>query len=290
MSVGRITNLMTSSSVLVQINNAESQLDTTEEELSSGLSINEPSDNPVGAGLSATLTAQLSEYTAYTQNASIAGSWNSAASTGMTSLQDDISRVQELVTEAGNGTENSTDLADISDEITQIQQSIQSTLNTQYNGQGVFTGTSANNPAVSMTISPGTSVTVTADLTDLINGTGSGSTATTGLLTTISQIQSDLASGNTSGLTGSDLTNLSANLSSLEGSQVQVGTVEDQIQMASTSLTTLQTSTTTELSNDQEVNMATAETDYNNEEAAFQAALQAGSSIVQESLMNFLSN
>jgi hypothetical protein len=36
--------------------------------------------------------------------------------------------------------------------------------------------------------------------------------------------------------------------------------------------------------------MASAETDYSNEEAAFEAALKAGADIVQESLMSFLQN
>jgi flagellar hook-associated protein 3 FlgL len=52
----------------------------------------------------------------------------------------------------------------------------------------------------------------------------------------------------------------------------------------------MQTSVTSDLSNDTEANMATTETTYSNEEAAFEAALKAGASIVQSSLMDFLSN
>jgi flagellar hook-associated protein 3 FlgL len=291
MSVSRITNLMMSNTVVSEIDTSEQALDTTEEQLSTSLSINEPSDNPVGAGLAVQLNGQLSQFSAYTDNVSVASSWNSSATTAMTTLQQDVSRVQELVTDAGNGTESQSDLNDISDEITQIQASIQSTLSTQYNGQGIFTGTAANNAAVSMTVSPGTSVTVTADLSGLMNGTGGA----TGLLDTLNQIQSDLTGTSQGGMTpdasnlnGSDLTNLASNLDALGQSQIEVGTAQDQIQMASTSLQSLTTSTTSELGDDQNVNMATAETNYNDEEAAFEAALKAGSDIVQESLMDFL--
>jgi flagellar hook-associated protein 3 FlgL len=60
--------------------------------------------------------------------------------------------------------------------------------------------------------------------------------------------------------------------------------------MAASTISDMQTSVTSDLSNDVDANMASTETTYSNEEAAFTAALQAGASIVQTSLMNFLSS
>ena len=48
---GRITTQMTTASVLSSINNVQDQLATTQQQLSTGLSINQPSDNPYGASL-----------------------------------------------------------------------------------------------------------------------------------------------------------------------------------------------------------------------------------------------
>jgi flagellar hook-associated protein 3 FlgL len=52
----------------------------------------------------------------------------------------------------------------------------------------------------------------------------------------------------------------------------------------------IQDNATRVLSNTQDVDMAQAEIDFSTQQAAFQAALQAGARIVQSSLMNFLSN
>jgi flagellin-like hook-associated protein FlgL len=51
----------------------------------------------------------------------------------------------------------------------------------------------------------------------------------------------------------------------------------------------MSSSDTTQLANTEDVDMAKAATTYSAEEASYNAALQAGAQIVQESLLNFLS-
>jgi flagellar hook-associated protein 3 FlgL len=58
--------------------------------------------------------------------------------------------------------------------------------------------------------------------------------------------------------------------------------------MAATRLQTLHDNATQVLSNTRDVDMAQAEVDFSTQQAAFQAALQAGARIVQSSLLNFL--
>ena len=72
--------------------------------------------------------------------------------------------------------------------------------------------------------------------------------------------------------------------------EANTGAVSDQLQMASTRLQALQLADTQVLSNTQDVDMAQAEVDFSTQQAALQAALQAGARIVQSSLMNFLSS
>ena len=59
--------------------------------------------------------------------------------------------------------------------------------------------------------------------------------------------------------------------------------------MAASRIETLQTSDTQVLSNTQDADMASTEISFSTEQAALTAALQAGASVVQESLMKFLS-
>jgi flagellar hook-associated protein 3 FlgL len=289
MTTTRITNMMISNQIVAEINASQNTLDRTEEELSSGLTINEPSDDPSGAGLAVQLNGQLSDISRYSDNATDASGWTGQATTALTTIENDMQRVQELVTEAGNGTNSATDLQNISEEVSQLQASISTALGTQYNGQSVFTGvdSGSSTTAVTRLISPGTTVTVNVDASSLLNPTDGSS----GLMATLDQIQDDLNGtngGSSSNLNTTDLSNLQANLAGISQLQTEVGATSDQVTMAQTSLQSMTTSVTSELSDDEDVNYATAETDYSDEEAAFEAALKAGASIVQDSLMDFL--
>lgn len=299
MSFGRITNSMITEQVLANINAAQNQLDTTQEQLSSGKLINEPSDNPYGATQVVSLNDQLAQLTGYSNQVSDGTAWAETADTALTNIQDELQRVQELVTEAANGTNSQSDLDAINAEITQLTASIKQDANAQYDGQYVFSGSDTstapytsssdvyqgNSGAVMRTIAPGTSIQVNASLSSVL---GSGASANDGLLlNTLSTISSDLSSDNQAGLSA-DLSALSANQSTLEQVQATVGSIQDRLQLASTRISSLQTSTTATLSNVQDADYATTMTNFSNEQAAFTAALQASANIVQTNLMQFL--
>lgn len=291
--IGRITTLMTSAQILQDINNAQDQLNTTQEELSTGRTINQPSDNPYGASLAVQLNQNLAGLSQYSNQITDGNAWTQAASTGLTSIQNAVQRVQELVVSASNGTLSASQLADTGDEVSQLQQEIMQVADTKYNGQNVFAGgtttagqTYGGTPGQTVTrqIGPGSSVQVNTDLGALLgNGSGDG-----GLLDTLNSIVTQLNAGSSAGVSG--LSNaLQANLNTLEGIQANVGSAQDRLTQASTTIQALQTNDATALSNDQDANMAATMTTFSSQQAAFEAALQAGANIVQTSLMNFLS-
>ncbi len=302
--IGRITTQMTSSSILANINNVQNQLATTEQELSTGRSINQPSDNPYGASLSISLNQDLSSLTNYSGAVTDGTAWTSAASTSLTNIQSMLQRAQELVVEASNGTLSASDRQASAAEINQLTDAIKQEANTQYDGQYIFSGTATgtapyssatgdvyqgNSGAVTRQIGPNSSLQVNADISSLL---GSGQGANDGkLLDTLRTIASDLSSGTSAGvadLSGNQLTNLSNSLNSLEQLQANVGAAQDRLTLASTRISDLQTSDTAALSNTEDANMAQTMTTFSNEQAAFTAALRAGANIVQSSLMDFL--
>jgi flagellar hook-associated protein 3 FlgL len=304
--VGRITPLMTTAQVLSNINSLQDQMDTTEEQLSTGKTINQPSDNPYGASLAVQLNTDLSGLSDYNNNITDGTAWTSAATTALDNIQSMVQRVQSLVTEAANGTESATDLSSIGAEVSQLTESIKQAANTQYNGQYIFSGTATgtapysdatgdayqgNTGSIMREIGPNSQLQVNANISSLL---GSGSSANDGkLLDTLDQITSDLNGGTSADvadLSNNQLTNLSSNLNTLEGLQANVGAAQDRLSQASTTIQSLQTSDTAALSNDEDANVAATYTTYSNEQAAFTAALRAGASIVQSSLMDFLSN
>jgi flagellar hook-associated protein 3 FlgL len=302
--INRITPLMTTSTVLADINNVQQQMASTEEELSSGKSINQPSDNPYGASLAVQLNASLSGLNNYSGSVTDGTAWASAASTSLNNITSMVQRVQELTVEASNGGLSASDLASSAAEVNQLIDAVKQEANTQYDGQYIFAGTATttepygastgdvyqgNSGAVTRQIGPGPGLQVNVDISQVLGG---GQSANDGkLLDTLRSIAADMTSGTSVGqadLSGNQLTNLQNNLNTLEQTQATVGAVQNRLTLASSRITDLQTSDTAALSNVQDANMAQVMTTYSNEQAAFTAALRAGANIVQSSLMDFL--
>ena len=302
--IGRITTQMTTASVLANINNVQNQMATTQQQLSSGKRINQPSDDPYGTSVAIQLKNDLQGLTTYGNNVSDGTAWASAADTSLQNVTGMLQRAQELTVQASNGTLSPTDLKATADEIDQLADGIKQEANAQYNGQYIFSGTATttqpyakstgdvyqgNTAAVTRQIGPGSTLQVNADISSVL---GSGSSANDGkLLNTLRSISADLRSGTPAGvadMSGNQLTNLQNSLNSVTQIQANVGATQNRLTLASDRIQGLQNSDTAALSNDQDVNMAQAITSFSSEQAAFTAALKAGASIVQSSLMDFL--
>jgi flagellar hook-associated protein 3 FlgL len=301
---GRITTQMTTARVLANINNVQDQLATTQQQLSTGLRINQPSDDPYGASLAIQLKNDLQGLTTYSNNVTDGTAWASAADTSLSNVMNMLQRAQELTVQASNGVESATDLSATADEIDQLADAMKQEANTQYNGQYIFSGTATttqpyssatgdvfqgNTAAITRQIGPGSSLQVNTDISGLL---GSGTSANDGkLLNTLRTIAADMRSGNGAGvadLSANQLSNLQNSLNSLVQLQANAGAAQNRLTLAGDRIQGLQNSDTAALSNDEDVNMAQAVTTFSSEQAAFSAALKAGANIVQSSLMDFL--
>jgi flagellar hook-associated protein 3 FlgL len=300
----RITHEMVTSSLLSNLNGSLASLERTGEELSSGKTILEPSDNPYGAGQIIDLQSQLDGLSSYASATQDGISWTNTAASALSSVNNVVARVRELLVQAANGTNNQGDLNTIAQEVEQLTESVKQDANTQYAGQYVFAGTATttapyqqgandeyhgNNESVSRAIGPGATVTVTSAISTLLgNGEASGDGK---LLDTLRTIVKNLTGGTAEdreALGTTDLTNIDNNTETLRQLQAVTGSVTDQLQTALTRNEDMQTSISESLSNTQDTNMAEVSVTYSTEQAAYQAALRATATIVQESLLNFL--
>jgi flagellar hook-associated protein 3 FlgL len=295
---------MVTSQTLTDLNNSLSSLERSADELSSGKTILEPSDNPYGASRVIDLQSQLEGLTDYETDAQDGIAWENTASSSMSNMNELAQRVRELVVEAANGTNNQGDLNTIATEIEQLTESIKQDASTQYAGQYVFSGTATTTPpyeqgandefkgnteTVSRAVGPGGQVVISTNISTLLgNGEASGDGK---LLDTLRTIVGHLRSGTVEGreaLGTTDLTDLDTNLETLSQLQAVAGSATDQLKAALTRNESVQTSITESLSNVEDTNVAAVSIQYANEQAAYEAALRAGASIVQESLLNFL--
>lgn len=297
----RITPNMIAGSTLADINAAQATMTRSQEELASGKSILQPSDNPYGAAQSITLQSAIDGLSAYEHGAQDGVSWMNTSASALTSIDSQVQRVRELVLQGASGINSPTDLENIAEEVEQLTEGIKQSADTQYAGQYVFSGTltatapykpgaedayQGNEGAIARALGPGSSVNVAVNLAGVL-GSGGGDGK---LLSTLRTIAQNLREGPAAveALRTTDLKNLDANINALTGLQAEAGAVTDQLQLALSRISSLQDTATAQLANVQDANFAQVSIEYSNQHAAFEAALRAGASIVQESLLEFL--
>ena len=300
---GRITTQMTASMTLNDLQQSLNRLDTTQQQLSSGKKLNQPSDDPYGTSQAMSLNGQLSSLNDYTNNITDGTAWTQQATTSLGDIDSMVQRVRELVVQASNGTYTQSDLNASAAEVNQLIDAIKQEANASYNGQYIFSGTSTGTApyqtgstdtyqggtgSVNRLIGPNTTLSVSTNISTLLgNGQASGDG---GLLDTLRTIASDMQSGNTGAIGGADLKNLDSNFGTLTQMEANVGAITNRLTLASTRIQQLQNSDTAALSNVQDADMATVAINFSTEQAAYSAALKAGANIVQSSLLDFLNN
>jgi flagellin len=151
------------------------QLSKTMEELSSGYKINSAADDAAGLGIASRLSAQVSAYSAATQNANTAISMTQTADGGAAQIGDILTRLSQLAVEGSSGTMSANDSANLEQEFaTQLAEITTIASNTTYNGQSLLAGASTGTTfQVGITNGASDQVTVSfggADATNLIPG------------------------------------------------------------------------------------------------------------------------
>src|SRR3984885_11709224 len=137
----RITQGMEQTQFLGSLNQLESSISQTQNEISTGLSFTTASQNPVGAGLVSQYSAVLAQSQQYTTNANSAQSSLNTEDTALTQVQTQLQSLRDLALEANSGTVSSQNLTAIAAQATQIQNSLLSLANTQDgSGNYIFAG------------------------------------------------------------------------------------------------------------------------------------------------------
>lgn len=141
----RISTPMINQLALNGILQDESALTSTQHQLSTGLSINSPADNPVGEVQLLQLTAASSQEQQYLSNGQSASTNLNLEQSALSSATTTLQSIQSLVVQANSGANNPSDLQSIATEIQQLEQQLLGTANsTSATGQYLFAGYSVN--------------------------------------------------------------------------------------------------------------------------------------------------
>jgi flagellar hook-associated protein 3 FlgL len=137
----RVTQSLEQTQFLAQMDALESNISTTQNQISSGLSYTTPSQNPEAAGQVNSYDQVLAQSQQYSTNANAAQTSLNTEDTALTQITSQLQSLRDLALEANSGTESTQNLSAIATQVKQIQQSLLSLANTQDgNGNYIFAG------------------------------------------------------------------------------------------------------------------------------------------------------
>jgi flagellar hook-associated protein 3 FlgL len=274
------------------------QEDQAVQELSTGRKVNQPSDNPAAVAGLIVNNAQTSAVNAYLSNIStLQGSMQEANST-LNSVVTTLSQAVSLAVEGANSTMNQTDRNALAQEVSGIQQQILGYANDSFEGNYLFAGTAVKTqPFVAdSSSSSGFSYAGNSGVNNVEIGDGQavpanlpGSQLFTASGSDVFQALSDLVSALQSG------TNIPAAESELQNSfdyinaqRTFYGTTLSRLNTASSFLNDESLQLSQEQNNLVGADMATAASQLTQAETALDASLEAGGTISQKTLLDYL--
>ena len=170
------------------LNSSQSALQVSLQRLSTGLRINSAKDDAAGLAISERMTSQIRGLNQAARNANDGISLAQTAEGGLSTMGDLLQRMRELSVQAANGTNSTSDRAQLQAEVLQLTQEVNRVATTtQFNGQNVIDGTLTNSQFqvganANQTISVGIA---SAKATDIGNYLVASQTGALGLSTAI---------------------------------------------------------------------------------------------------------
>jgi flagellar hook-associated protein 3 FlgL len=293
----RVTSGMTSSVVLGDIQAASARVAALQQKLSSGKELTNAADDPYAVSRALQLRNDLASNQQYQRNVSDASSWHSVTDTTLSHISDYVLRARDLVVQGANDTAGPGGRSAIVAELTQIVDSIKSEANTQIAGRYIFSGSATttkpyalgatdtyagNTDMMKREIGPGVQIDLNESGSAVIGDSSSG------LLKTLRDAITHLNAGDTASLQTTDLAALSSAQDSVINVRAQVGARQTRLDTATSRLQEVEQTQTELLSKTEDADMAKTYVDFSTQQAVYQAALKAGSLIVQTSLLDFL--
>lgn len=176
------------------LSTSQSALNTSLQRLSSGLRINSSKDDAAGLAIATKMDSQVRGQQVAIRNANDAISFAQTAEGGLAKQTDALQRMRELAVQSANGTNTTSDRANLDAEFQQLQLEVtRLSTATKFNGSSVFG--SANTFQVGADTTAGTDTITVASVTA---GTITGSVSTAATATTaIGAIDTALTAVNT---------------------------------------------------------------------------------------------
>ena len=298
---------MFTDNLISQMNQLQNQQNQLQNQVTTGLKVSLPEDDPATMNQVLTLQSQAASNTQYQSNITELQSAATTSADAMNSLQTITEQAGEIATEAAGGVTSSSQLSTYATQVgSLIQEALQAANTKDANGNYIFGGTINNQPPFSAATDSNGDVTAVAyngntDVSDSQIGPGQTASAqvpganTTGtgpaglladsrsgadLFSHLISLQQNLISGSTTAISSTDSPNLTTDENNIVSNIASNGVLQSTLETANTAATQLGTNITTQTSNLTSVDLTTAMTQLDQVQTAYQATMESGSMIM----------
>ena len=292
---------------MLTLNDQQEQINQLSQQISSGVTLSSPSDDPSDWAQVMNINQGLQEYSSILSGISFGTGWGQATSSALNQLSNLVSQAQQIAVSAGSatGTSNSANLAT---EVNGILQQAVDLANSQYGDQYIFGGTSTSSAPYSIDNSTG-AVTDSGDQNSILvktgtcDASGGGSTAvnltgndvfsfssggqTLNVLQVIWGLGQALQSGDSATIS-SDINTLNDAYNHINNESAINGTMLSELTNQQSAINAIQTNEKTTLSGLQDTDVAEATTELTRVQTAFQAALKVTGMLDNLNLSSYL--
>jgi flagellar hook-associated protein 3 FlgL len=299
----------TTQQYLADLNRTETQLQQATTQISSGIAVQQPSDNPAAVSEILQIQSALASNKQIQSNmTSVTAEVNSADSALQSAIQE-VTNAITLGTEGASSTQTADTRAALAQQVSGIQQELVGIAQTQVNGSYIFSGDQDTQAPYKLDSSQpeGVQQLVTGSSTRTIqsvDGTSFAVALTAQQIFDSRNADGTAASGNVfaavqnlmTALNNNDTTGIATAVNSLQSASSYLnnqlefyGEVENRVTEATTLATKFQTQETTDLNSVQSTDIATTATELSQLQVTQQAASSAESNILQmKNLFSYL--
>ena len=296
----RITESRIAADFLYNVNNTQQRINELQNQLSSGVRVNEPSDDPEAADLILRFNASIGRNEQFSSNVGAAQSMLSTTADALDGVQQLVGQLQTTMTQVSNGAESSA-IPTFADTVDGYLTQALALANTQFNGKYVFGGTQTQTQPYTLTANaaPPPSQTVTFNgnagkidyavsegQTQTVNVSGQEAFNGTALFDEMIKIRDNLRAGITP--SAADFTAVQNSLQTVLNSSGRAGAVLQGLDTTAAHLQQQHTQLLALRSAQQDTDVASATLKLKQEQTTLEAALAVGAKILPQSLVNFL--
>jgi flagellar hook-associated protein 3 FlgL len=296
----RITESRITSDFLYNVNNTQVRINEYQNQLASGVRVNEPSDDPEAADMILRLNTSIARNEQFSNNIGAAQAMLSTTTDALDGVQQLIGQLQTTMAQASNGAEKSA-LPTFADTVDGYLNQAIALANTQFNGKYVFGGTQTQTQPYVLTANaappPSQIVTYNGNAgtidyavgegqTQKVNVSGQAAFNGTALFNELITIRDNLKAGITP--SQADFTAVQNSLQSVLNVSGSAGTVLQGLDTTAAHLAQQHTQLLALRSVQQDTDVASATLHLKLEQNTLEAALAMGAKILPQSLVNFL--